>query len=359
MVSICIPTYNGARFLSECLDTALAQTWSDFEIIVVDDRSTDSTVEVAATYAARHPRVKLYQNDQNLGLAGNWTQCVRLARGQWIKFLFQDDLLGPTCLAQMLATRRHDVPLIVTRRALAFESDTPNDTRRWYERHAAEHMLRSLFPRRSFVEPTDFAVRVAEQPRVNCIGEPTATLIERSVFDRFGTFNPHFKVLTDWEFLARIAAHHGLCYVDDELATFRVHSGSTSQTEHSRSSFRVLNLDALIMLHELAYSAVFEPVRKAAMRRRYPIDFRFDIAHEVRSARRKAKRISGQLGRQTVGELGDLIRVYPRLAETPRGYLAAAVSTALRHVRWNLTRRAEGIFLKGRRAIRPLGGRHT
>src|SRR5438093_1026213 len=106
MVSVCVPTYNGARFLSQCLDTALAQTWGDFELLIVDDRSTDDTYEIAAEYATRDGRIKLYQNDRNLGLAGNWNRCVQLSRGQWIKFLFQDDLLDVTCISRMLESRR-------------------------------------------------------------------------------------------------------------------------------------------------------------------------------------------------------------------------------------------------------------
>jgi len=258
----------------------------------------------------------------------------------------------------MLAIRRPDVPLIVCRRALEIEPDTPQDLTQWYQSHAAQHMLRSLFPNVSFVSPSDFAARVVAQPMVNCVGEPTATLIHRSAFDRFGPFNPNFKVLVDWEFFARIGVLHGLCYVDDELATFRVHSKSTTQTELARSSFRIYELDPLIMLHELAYSAAFGSVRKLAMRRQDAIDFRFPLADHVRQARRKAKRIPGKPGREALDDLADLIRTYPRMAQTPRGYVFVTVSKALRHARWSLLRRAEDLVLKGRRAIRSVDGRH-
>jgi len=356
MVSICVPTYNGARFLSQCLDTALAQTWSDFELVIVDDRSTDRTLEIAAGFAARDSRVRLHQNDRNLGLAGNWNQCVHLSRGQWIKFLFQDDLLDPTCIARMLAIRRTGVPLIVVRRVIDIEPNTPEDLKRWYQRHAAESMIRRLFSGASFVNPNDFAARVVERPTINCIGEPTATLIHRSAFDRFGPFNSNLRVLTDWEFFARIAVHHGLCYVDDELATFRVHSKSTTQTELARSLF----LDPLVMLHELAYSDTFEPVRVKALLRRYPIDFGFCLAREVRRAHRQAKhyaRAPGEDSGRALVDLAALIRIYPKLTKTPRGYLIATVSEFLRNARWSLTRRAEGLVLNSWRAIRWLRGR--
>jgi len=253
----------------------------------------------------------------------------------------------------MLAVRRPDVPLIVVRRALDMGPDTPEKLKLLYQWHATL-MLRHLFPGVSFVNPGDFAARVVKQPTNNCIGEPTATLIHRSAFDRFGLFNPNFKVLTDWEFHARIAVHQGLCYVDDELATFRVHSKSTTQTELARSSFRTVELDALIMLHELAYSATFEPVREAA-RRRHALDLSFYLAREVRRTHRKAKRSAGtrgQPGSEALAELAALIRTYPRLAKTPRGYLRAIASEFLRHARWDLMRRTESLLSMFSRMIR-------
>lgn len=355
LVSICVPTYNGARFLSKCLDTALAQTWTNFELVIADDRSSDGTFEIAAAYAARDPRVKLYQNDRNLGLAGNWNRCILLSQGHWIKFLFQDDLLHPTCIARMLAVRRRDTPLIVSRRTLDVEPDTPESIVRWYQWHAAEGMIRYLFPGVSFVSPRDFASCVVNQPLINCIGEPTATLVHRSAFDRFGPFNSNFKVLTDWDFFARIAVHHGLCYIDDELATFRVHSKSTTQTELGRSPFHDFDLDKLIMLHELAYSDAFEPAREEARRRRHATDLRVLLAREVRRVRRKAKGYgdaSGQPDGRALAQLAELIGIYPRLAARPRGYLTAAVGESLRRGRWYVIRRAEGLLLTLRRAIR-------
>ena len=361
LVSICVPTYNGASFLSQCLDTALAQTWTDFELVIVDDRSSDGTLEIAAAYAARDSRVKLHQNDRNLGLAGNWNRCVLLSQGKWIKFLFQDDLLEPTCLARMLAVRRPDTPLIVARRTLDIEPDTPESIVRWYEWHASEGMIRHLFPGVSFVNPRDFATCVVEQPMINCIGEPTATLVHRSTFDRFGLFNPNFKVLTDWDFFARVAIHHGLCYIDDELAILRVHSKSTTQRELGQSPFHDFDLDKLIMFHELAYSDAFEPAREEARRQRHPIDLRVLLAREVRRVRRKAKDFAGTLGQpdgRAHDQLTDLIRIYPRLAARPPGYLTATLAESLRHLRWYVLRRAERLVLTLRRALRTGGNPH-
>src|SRR6266498_4705624 len=101
-VSICIPTYNGAAYLADCLDSALAQTYREFELLLVDDGSTDDTVKIAEDYERRDSRIRLVSKGKNLGLVQNWNRCVKLAQGDWIKFLFQDDLLDSSCLTRML-----------------------------------------------------------------------------------------------------------------------------------------------------------------------------------------------------------------------------------------------------------------
>ena len=70
-VSICIPTFNGAKYLRECVDSVLAQTHPDFEVLIVDDCSSDDSVAIAEDYARRDSRVRVSVNDRNLGLVGN------------------------------------------------------------------------------------------------------------------------------------------------------------------------------------------------------------------------------------------------------------------------------------------------
>src|SRR5882724_3923639 len=102
-VSICIPSYNYCRYLACALDSALAQSWKDVEILVVDDKSEDGSVALVREYAERDPRVVLYANPQRLGLTQNFNQCLRLARGKYIKFLCADDVLDGQCVERMVA----------------------------------------------------------------------------------------------------------------------------------------------------------------------------------------------------------------------------------------------------------------
>src|SRR4029453_18243392 len=103
LVSICIPTYNGAAYLGPSLDSALSQTTSGLEVLSVDDCSSDDSLDIAQRYARMDSRIRVSSNTANLGLVGNWNRCAQLAQGEWVKFLFQDDLIVPDCLARLLA----------------------------------------------------------------------------------------------------------------------------------------------------------------------------------------------------------------------------------------------------------------
>ncbi len=102
-VSILIPVYNRKQYLSECIQSALNQTFTDFEIVLVDNASTDGTWELCKQFAARDSRVRIFRNETNLGPVRNWRRCAEEARGRFAKLLFSDDLLLPDCLMVMVA----------------------------------------------------------------------------------------------------------------------------------------------------------------------------------------------------------------------------------------------------------------
>ena len=101
LVSICIPTYNHARFLRDAIVSASAQRFDDLEIVVVDNASMDETPEIAAEAASRDSRIRYFRHPQNIGLIGNFDACMRLASGQYIKFLCSDDVLESDCVPVM------------------------------------------------------------------------------------------------------------------------------------------------------------------------------------------------------------------------------------------------------------------
>ncbi len=95
LVSILIPTYNSARFVSDAIESALSQTYKTVEIVIVDNASTDETMAILSEYASNNSNIYVYQNETNLGPVNNWRRCTELAKGDFAVLLFSDDVLAP------------------------------------------------------------------------------------------------------------------------------------------------------------------------------------------------------------------------------------------------------------------------
>ena len=98
LVSILVPVYNREHLLRECLESALGQTLGDFELIVVDNASTDETWKVCLEFERKDKRVRVFKNEVNVGPVMNWKRCIDEARGQFGKILFSDDAIEPKFL---------------------------------------------------------------------------------------------------------------------------------------------------------------------------------------------------------------------------------------------------------------------
>lgn len=279
-ISICIPTYNGARYLEACMDSVLSQTYKDIEILIVDDGSTDTTLEILERYTTSDQRIRLVRNNKNLGLVGNWNRCVELAQGEWIKFVFQDDWIEPECVEAMLDASTLNGSIIACQRNFSFEEGVGNSTRQDYLNIPT---LSTLFPDAAMISAEAYSETVVDHLAVNFVGEPTAVMFRRSVFDKFGGFSPALIQLCDFEFWTRIAVHTGIAYVPRSLATFRVHNESTTakNAEHNYG----IELDILAMLHDFVFLPVYAPLQRIAMNRNPPFDLTQELGKRTRGTR--------------------------------------------------------------------------
>lgn len=97
-VSIGMPVYNGERYIEEAVESLLAQTFSDFELIISDNGSTDRTKEIALSLAEKDKRIRVVANSVNRGAAYNYNSVFKLSRGKYFKWASHDDLCFPTLL---------------------------------------------------------------------------------------------------------------------------------------------------------------------------------------------------------------------------------------------------------------------
>ncbi len=204
-VTVCIPTYNGAVHLAACLNSVCSQTYRDLEILVVDDCSSDHTPDIVAEYQKQDSRVCFTRNERNLGLVANWDRCIALAGGEYIKFAFQDDVLYPRCVEALMGAMQRGVRFAFCAREFIAEDESSKARTRSMER--ARTRINTLFADKGLISPEVFCQSILGVMPTNVVGEPTVTLMHRSVLTRYGPFNPDFVQLLDFEFWCRVGAN--------------------------------------------------------------------------------------------------------------------------------------------------------
>jgi glycosyltransferase involved in cell wall biosynthesis len=214
-VSVCIPVYNGERFLAETIRSVLDQTYRDFELVVLDNASTDATGRIARSFG--DPRVRVETNPSTIVQPENWRAAVRLCRAPLIKLLCADDLLHPRCLEYQVGPMVADPGLAVVAA----------------RRHMVDERSRVLAPRRGLAGLTGVRSSVEVARRVvrsgaNPIGEPGGVLFRREHYDAVGGWHPERRHAMDLDLWMRLLQCGEFLGLPETLAAFRVAQQSLS-----------------------------------------------------------------------------------------------------------------------------------
>jgi len=216
-VSVCIPTYRGGATIAAAIESVLAQSFGDFELIVIDDVSPDDTRVVVEHFS--DPRLIYLRNERNLGPQGNWNRCLEVAKGAYFKLLPHDDLLYPRCLERQVAAldADHDQRL-----ALVFSArnvlgpDGRLLTCRGYP-GGGEGLIAG-----------SEVMRACVRRGTNLLGEPGALLFRKSLADRIGAFDATNPYVIDLDYWFRLLEHGDAYFCAEPLAGFRVSASSWS-----------------------------------------------------------------------------------------------------------------------------------
>ncbi len=206
LVSIITPCYNYGRFLAESLDSLLAQTYINWECIIVNDGSKDNTEEVALKYAASDPRFK-YIYQQNTGLPGARNAALLQAKGKYIQLLDADDLLEPEklCLQVNLMETNQNISLVYSA-ILIFSSDSKQ---RDYT---------------SFILPNNVQPSGKNEVIIDALVDdtfflPGCVMFRRELYEQVGNFNETLYGLEDWNYWSRAALFGFEFYSDKRIGT--------------------------------------------------------------------------------------------------------------------------------------------
>ena len=266
-VSVCVPTYNGGAFLDQTLQSIAAQTFEDYEVIVVDDGSTDGTLALVRQRAAADPRLKLFEPSQRAGSsARNANRCLELARGEWIKPLFQDDVMAPDCLAALLDATRGGRRFALCWHDYRFEPGVDAPTRAFYEGLAT---LGTVLPG-AYAAPEALCEAVLAHWLMNFLGPTSTSFVHRECIARYGAFSPDILTFPDLECWIRIGSNEGVAIAAAHLVTFRVHAKSISAglRNDAAAAYRHA-LERVVLCEKFAFAPEYARMR-AYMQARSP-----------------------------------------------------------------------------------------
>ena len=261
LVSICIPTYNGEKYLRQCLETCINQSYSDYEIIICDDGSSDHTSSIIKEYILKSDKIIFFQNEKNLGLVGNWNKCIEKSNGEWIKFVFQDDFIALNCLEKFVSHITSFTWLIVSERAFLLPENFPPDRIHYYKQEVKTLKNTTNF-KGTYYSPRLIADITLKNMAMNFIGEPSLIFFRKSSVEEFGYFSNALMQICDLEFALRIAGKYGLTYIPEKLCTFRVHNDSTTNTNIKNNYFELRYVETTLFAWFLLYSDLHKKLRE-------------------------------------------------------------------------------------------------
>lgn len=206
-VSVIIPAYNAMRYLPEAVNSVLRQTFTNFEVLIVDDGSSDQTVEWASQLT--EPRVKLI-SQKNAGAAGARNKGIANSQGEYIAFLDADDVWEPTKLEKQVKCLDDNLSVGLVHTWIAFIDEQGKATGNVMTTHGEGEVWK----------------QVVEYNPVRC---GSTAMLRRSCFENVGVFDEAFRLSEDWEMWIRIASRYSFALVKEPLVCYRQHPNNKSK----------------------------------------------------------------------------------------------------------------------------------
>lgn len=216
LTSICVPAYNSGRFIGATLESILAQTHSDFEVIVTDDRSTDDTVSVVKRFT--DPRIRLIENEVNLGMGQNWNKALSCANGKYVKLMGADDLIYPECIQRQVEVLENPAHANVVLAVCNTDIINPS----------GKVVMRRRFRFRHGLATGKKLIGKCVRWGTNYVGEPVVGLFKREVLVRSGLYDPGNPYWLDLIFWAELLKYGDAFMDQNRLAAFRISGGSVT-----------------------------------------------------------------------------------------------------------------------------------
>jgi len=208
LISIIIPCYNGAAFIAEAIESVQAQSHKNWELIVIDDASTDGSINIVKEYCG-DKRINILNNKINLGIAKTKNRGIAKSKGEFLAFLDQDDIWEDNKLELQAKRLDLDAAIGVVCSGMLFTDSNGNATTTFtgFEDKDPQQVIKNLY--------------------INPINSSSVMMIRRSCLDKIGVFDETLKGWDDYELLMRIGTKFRISYERSLLVKKRVHSGGS------------------------------------------------------------------------------------------------------------------------------------
>ncbi len=214
-VTVLMPVYNADPYIREAIDSVLTQSYTNFELLIINDGSTDNSLQIIKSY--NDARIRLVENEGNLGLIETLNKGLNLAQGEYIARMDADDISMPTRLEKQVEFLDQHQEVAVLATTLVLINEDGKDQGYWLD---------------------DYNCKTIEQikhtlPKINCIGHPTVMM--KSSVAKLAGYNEHFLYNEDWGlWLTLLSDGHVIAKLDSPLLYYRIHSKRiTSQSNLS------------------------------------------------------------------------------------------------------------------------------
>jgi len=211
-LSIIIPCYNYGHYLKESVDSILNQGYHDYELILVDDGSTDQTWAIMQDYAVRFPQVRTFKHESNRGIFKANQTGWDIAKGKYLHFFSADDVYHPGCLNKVMQLFHENPSLGLVCTDLGyFKNDSPEIITKKVLEGCEKPRVFSRLEMILLFKATPFWI-----PGLTCI-------VKQEVLKQYGHLDPRLENISDWFCFHKIALFEGVGYIPEKLISMRLH----------------------------------------------------------------------------------------------------------------------------------------
>ncbi|MFC1657044.1 glycosyltransferase [Candidatus Moduliflexota bacterium] len=264
-VSVVIPVYNGEKHIREALESVFKQTYQDYEVVCVDDGSTDSSHEIIKGYGKRVVCCK----QENAGPSSARNKAIRMSRGEFVAFLDQDDVWYPDKLEQQVGylKRNPDVAMVHSNINISMDDKVVHNGLEIGKRQYGSNVFEEL-----------------------CLGNfinSITVVIRRTVLDKIGHFDEAFRMAQDYDLWLRVAAEYKIAFQDEIMGEYRLHDNNSSRgnIEVVKDDLKILN--KIRSMYPTLVSDIPEiKIRDRYYQKYYMLGYGYFCQYDLNNARR-------------------------------------------------------------------------